>query len=733
MRSISRPLLIVILIIIVAGAYLRSHDLLQSWVGHHNAWGGAMYGNIARNFVKYGYWTTEFGPVANSGTVSSDKFEYYYHYPSLLVWLISASFHAFGVHEWSARLVPLLFSVSLMALVFVFARRLFTENIALLALLFTAIMPIEGYYGAHVDIYGSVAVFFSLLAVYGYARWLESRRKMDFALCVVAVVLGCMTTWYTYFLVPLIIGHCYFLAPNAGRPRDHRILILAGSAVAVFALFLLHRQILISGERGEVAGTLLQKLLLRSSLSAFTGDSLGVVRLALKHLRDMAQMYSPPLLLLALMWLFFFFKDALRKRLQTRDWLVLMLFGYGFLHNAAFPSLLVGHDFLVVCYVPGIAVAASVAMVRFGQNVSRVWGVKARNASLALVLAITVTSALYMTRQLSAADSDYAITLKRWGETIRNNSRESDLVLACTRGDRVFQYYAEREIKFDVFLNAALKLGADYIATGHYCRKGEFTDEHGKPVYQLLEGKDPNKDQSYFLCQLTQAQLSKALFPIGDLLKPAVRALARKAGLTTADKKDSQGLCFVGKVHLPDFLQQRLVPKKGNVIDIPVDATVFTNGFATDDLPHMTEPYSLSPELGEVVGEHNGAHYYTIGQRRGLNIGGFEKPLFVIGTDTDKNVIYTGMGEDHPGLYRKGLFISKTDEHWIRTDMKLKEGESKKSSARIRYRQPLEGCVLHKMKEGLYILFDRPQRGVTPGQFAAWYDGSELIGSGVIN
>lgn len=290
-----------------------------------------------------------------------------------------------------------------------------------------------------------------------------------------------------------------------------------------------------------------------------------------------------------------------------------------------------------------------------------------------------------------------------------------------------------REIKFDVFLNAALKLGADYIATGHYCRKGEFTDEHGKPVYQLLEGKDPNKDQSYFLCQLTQAQLSKALFPIGDLLKPAVRALARKAGLTTADKKDSQGLCFVGKVHLPDFLQQRLVPKKGNVIDIPVDATVFTNGFATDDLPHMTEPYSLSPELGEVVGEHNGAHYYTIGQRRGLNIGGFEKPLFVIGTDTDKNVIYTGMGEDHPGLYRKGLFISKTDEHWIRTDMKLKEGESKKSSARIRYRQPLEGCVLHKMKEGLYILFDRPQRGVTPGQFAAWYDGSELIGSGVIN
>lgn len=289
-----------------------------------------------------------------------------------------------------------------------------------------------------------------------------------------------------------------------------------------------------------------------------------------------------------------------------------------------------------------------------------------------------------------------------------------------------------REIKFDVFLEAAIKLGADFVATGHYCRKG-ILEKGGKEIFQLLAGKDPNKDQSYFLCQLTQAQLSKALFPIGELLKPEVRAIAKKAGLATAEKKDSQGLCFIGKVHLPDFLQQRLEPKKGKVIEVPADRATFSNGWADDDLENLTKPYALQPSLGEVVGEHNGAHFYTIGQRRGLNIGGYEKPLFVIGTDTNKNVIYTGSGDDHPGLYRKGLFIPIADVHWVRTDLKLGVRESKKYLARIRYRQPLEQCTLHQKENGLYIIFDRPQRGVTPGQFAAWYEGEELIGSGVID
>ncbi len=287
-----------------------------------------------------------------------------------------------------------------------------------------------------------------------------------------------------------------------------------------------------------------------------------------------------------------------------------------------------------------------------------------------------------------------------------------------------------REIKFDVFLKAALKLDADYVATGHYARKGETTVK-GKPVYRLLAGKDPNKDQSYFLCQLNQDQLAKALFPVGEMLKPEVRAIAKKAGIATADKKDSQGLCFIGKVHLPDFLQQQLKPRKGKVIEVAATNEVFARAGVAKGLDAISQPYALSPEDGEVVGEHNGAHYYTIGQRRGLNIGGFEKPLFVIGTDTKENILYTGMGDDHPGLYRRGLFLGH-DDHWVREDHKLVIGDSHRYMARIRYRQPLEACTLHRSEDGMYIVFDRPQRGVTPGQFAAWYDGEELVGSGVI-
>lgn len=289
-----------------------------------------------------------------------------------------------------------------------------------------------------------------------------------------------------------------------------------------------------------------------------------------------------------------------------------------------------------------------------------------------------------------------------------------------------------REIKFDIFMQAALKLGAHYVATGHYARKSAVTKD-GKTIFSLLSGKDSRKDQSYFLCQLTQEQLSRALFPIGELQKAEVRSIARSIGLVTADKKDSQGLCFVGKVHLPDFLQQRLSPRKGKVIDVPASSSVFSNDFAADDLESVSAGYALHPSLGEEVGEHRGAHYYTIGQRKGLQLGGYEKPLFVIGTDTTRNLIYTGMGEDHPGLYRKGLFIPQADVHWLRTDKTLAPGESRAYEARIRYRQPLTACTLHQRHEGLFIVFEHPQRGVTPGQFCAWYEGDELIGSGVIS
>lgn len=289
-----------------------------------------------------------------------------------------------------------------------------------------------------------------------------------------------------------------------------------------------------------------------------------------------------------------------------------------------------------------------------------------------------------------------------------------------------------REIKFDIFLSTALKLGARYVATGHYARK-VTTVAAGKTVHRLLAGKDNNKDQSYFLCQLTQDQLSHSLFPLGELSKQEVRALAARIGLVTADKKDSQGLCFVGKVHLPEFLQQRLKPKKGDVIEVPATSEIFNNVYDDGDLEQVSRPYPLAPSSGKIVGEHEGAHYYTIGQRRGLNIGGYPEPLFVIGTDTTSNIVYAGMGEHHPGLFRKGLLVRSADEHWVRDDRKLMPGDVARMRARIRYRQPLENCTLTQTENGLYIVFDKPQRGITPGQFVAWYDDDELLGSGVIH
>lgn len=291
-----------------------------------------------------------------------------------------------------------------------------------------------------------------------------------------------------------------------------------------------------------------------------------------------------------------------------------------------------------------------------------------------------------------------------------------------------------REIKFDVFLEKAMALGADYVATGHYCRRDE-QEVNGKKVYRLLSGLDRNKDQSYFLCQLNQDQLAKALFPIGHLQKSEVREIATRLDLVTADKKDSQGLCFVGKVRLPDFLQQQLAPKKGKVIEIAADTDIprdFDRVPEQNEWSAMAAPFSFSEEMGEVKGEHNGAHYFTIGQRKGLGIGGTPEPLFVIGTDTQTNLIFTGQGEAHPGLRKEALFVASEDVHWLRNDLMLKSGEQARYEARIRYRQPLFGVELHATDKGLYVIFDEAQKAVTPGQFVAWYKDDELIGSGVI-
>ncbi len=297
-----------------------------------------------------------------------------------------------------------------------------------------------------------------------------------------------------------------------------------------------------------------------------------------------------------------------------------------------------------------------------------------------------------------------------------------------------------REIKFDIFLEKALQLRADYVATGHYVRKDTIQFD-GREVHRLLAGKDSRKDQSYFLCQLNQEQLSRALFPIGELQKSKVREIAAEAGLITAGKKDSQGLCFIGKVKLPTFLQQQLKPKEGNIVEIPADAPLYREKVSAGSvemdkntwLKSQTKAYTYLPQDGEIVGRHEGAHFFTIGQRKGLNVGGKAEPLFVIATDTEANVIYTGMGEAHPGLNRKGLFIPHDDLHAVREDLRMEVGKSKSLDVRIRYRQPLQKAILYREVEGMYIVFENLQRGITPGQFAAWYEGDELIGSGVIS
>ena len=290
-----------------------------------------------------------------------------------------------------------------------------------------------------------------------------------------------------------------------------------------------------------------------------------------------------------------------------------------------------------------------------------------------------------------------------------------------------------REIKYDSFLEEALKFDADLVATGHYCRKSEI-EVNGKTIHQLLAGKDPNKDQSYFLCQLNQEQLSKAMFPIGELLKPEVRKIAKEQNLPTAERKDSQGICFVGKVDLPTFLQQQLQPKTGNVIEIPAKFMEKKKQLeiTEENFRKLCFPYPYKPWNGEVIGEHQGAQFYTIGQRKGLNIGGHKEPLFVIGTDVHRNIIYVGEGQDHPGLYRRGLFIAPENMHWIRIDLELKPGENQTYDIRIRYRQPLEKGTIHMKEDGAWFIFENEQRGITSGQFAAWYNGDELIGSGVI-
>ena len=294
-----------------------------------------------------------------------------------------------------------------------------------------------------------------------------------------------------------------------------------------------------------------------------------------------------------------------------------------------------------------------------------------------------------------------------------------------------------REVKFDVFLKTALSLGAEKVATGHYARVESTFNEDGKEIFHLLAGKDANKDQSYFLCQLSQEQLSKALFPIGHLEKPKVREIAKIAGLVTADKKDSQGLCFIGKVSLPEFLKQQLQPKEGEIVEIFRDSPLYQTeqplfSSKLEELRYLSAKINYQKSDGKVIGKHQGAQYYTIGQSKGLGIGGHKESCFVIHRDMEHNILFVGEGHSFSGLYHKALKINNDEVHWIREDLRLKNGETMEVMARIRYRQPLEKAVLYQFEEGFFIEFENPQSAIAEGQFASWYIGEECLGSGVI-
>ena len=295
-----------------------------------------------------------------------------------------------------------------------------------------------------------------------------------------------------------------------------------------------------------------------------------------------------------------------------------------------------------------------------------------------------------------------------------------------------------REVKFDVFMKTALSLGADKVATGHYAQVNSTFDENGKEIFHLLAGADHNKDQSYFLCQLNQDQLSKSLFPIGELTKPEVREIAREMGLVTADKKDSQGLCFIGKVSLPTFLQQQLEPKEGEIVEIFKDFPGFHREIPEfssklEEFDFLSQKIKYEKSDGKVIGKHQGAHYFTVGQSKGLGIGGHKESCFLISRDIEKNIVFVGEGRNFPGLFRSALKIENAEVHWVREDLRLQNGESMKVKARIRYRQTLEEATLYQFEEGFYIEFENPQSAIAEGQFAAWYLEDELVGSGVIS
>lgn len=508
-----RGLLMALVVLIVgSGVILRGRDMFEPWNGRHKAWAGAVYGNIAHNLLQYDLTETRFAPLTNTGPpVSRDEFEYYYHYPPLLVTMVAVSYRVFGFHEGSARTVPLLFSLLTMALVFAFAHRFWNLRVAVAALILAAFLPVEIYYADHVDVYGPPAVFFSVLAVFGYGLWYQDRRRRYLVLTFGAVVLGCLTAWFTYFVAGLLAVHALFVAPRDRRPPLWVPAGLILSGVAVFAAFLLHRYMLIGSGGSEVMGTLMEKLLIRSGwtdLAIRTDEgwvSASPWTFAAHVGGHLILMLGLPALLLATAWGAGLL-GRVRSGIQDRDWFLAIVLGFGLLHSLAFPMLLPGHDYLVRCFAPGVAIAAAVALVAFADTLGSRWGPRAGTAILAAGLAITTLVGFDMSRDMRYQGAD-GRQLSDWGTYVRGATEAETVVLLPESQDRVFEHYLGRRVRWEInspaSLRATVEPGMTYVFAvrgrdverlpealeAALSASGDYSDWNGLRLYRL----DPHR------------------------------------------------------------------------------------------------------------------------------------------------------------------------------------------------------------------------------------------------
>lgn len=442
----------VILLVLLAAVVLRSRDLFQPWNGLHKAWGGAMYGNIARNYLRYDVAQTRLAPITNTGAVEPGEFDYYYHYPPLLVFMLAASYRVFGDFEGAARLVPLAFSLASLGLLYLLARALATRRVAIVATIILGFMPVEIYYADHVDVYGPPVMFFSVLAIYAYVRWMRERTRVWFGVLLAAVVLGCLTAWYAYFVVPVLVLHAWVSSTARTRRTLVPIGLLPAAAVAVFGLFLLHRHLVVQAGGTEFGGTLLSKLLLRISYANLVIPEQGGVTTAvglggfmIHQARDLIRMFTPFPVILTGIWLVAALRRVRARQVTPEDGAIAMLLGFGFLHNLAFPQLLPGHDFMVRCYAPGMALASAGIGLAAVDLLSR-WSRLTARAVAILVLLVFVGAGVYEARQMRYQGVNGG-TLKARAQFVRDRTEPHTTVLVPWRADRVFQYYLERRTR----------------------------------------------------------------------------------------------------------------------------------------------------------------------------------------------------------------------------------------------------------------------------------------------